>query len=359
MSQAEHIYQISLLWLHLTRLNSPLTSVSNRAKIGVRQDTIKRLMGYSTEQTAVVVATTDTGTGKDAWANLRIMVLDGLDSQNSKRSYARSLDNFRDWYDQHAGGAGLSKTLVGAYAERLKRLGLAASTVNVRLTAVRRLAAELADNGALDPGVAMAIGRVKGAKLAGGKVGNWLSATQAEQLLGLPNLETLKGKRDRTILAVMIGCGLRRAEVAALTCDHIQQRDGRWCVLDLTGKGGRVRTVPMPAWAKVAIDEWIVAAKISSGRLFRGMNHGRIGNAGLDPHNIRQLVRLYGARIGVPELAPHDLRRTFAKLAYKGKAPLEQIQLSLGHSSITTTERYLGTKQNLQDAPCDHLGLSV
>ena len=115
----------------------------------------------------------------------------------------------------------------------------------------------------------------------------------------------------------------------------------------------------MPSWAKVAIDEWTTAAKISSGRIFRGMNHGRIGNLSLDPHNIRQVVRLYGALMGVPELAPHDLRRTYAKLAHTGKAALEQIQLSLGHSSITTTERYLGTKQNLQDAPCDHLGLSI
>jgi integrase len=56
-------------------------------------------------------------------------------------------------------------------------------------------------------------------------------------------------------------------------------------------------------------------------------------------------------------LAPHDLRRTFAKLAHKGDAPLEQIQLSLGHASIQTTERYLGVKQSLSDAPCDHLGL--
>jgi integrase len=57
------------------------------------------------------------------------------------------------------------------------------------------------------------------------------------------------------------------------------------------------------------------------------------------------------------KLAPHDLRRTFAKLAHKGRAPLEQIQLSLGHASIQTTERYLGVRQDLQDAPCDYLGI--
>lgn len=56
-------------------------------------------------------------------------------------------------------------------------------------------------------------------------------------------------------------------------------------------------------------------------------------------------------------IAPHDLRRTFAKLAHQGRAALEQIQISLGHASIQTTERYLGVEQDLLDAPCDHLGI--
>ena len=72
-----------------------------------------------------------------------------------------------------------------------------------------------------------------------------------------------------------------------------------------------------------------------------------------------EMVAKYGKRIGVPKLAPHDLRRTFAKLAHKGRAALEQIQLSLGHASIPTTERYLGVHQDLQDAPCDRLGIRL
>jgi len=57
------------------------------------------------------------------------------------------------------------------------------------------------------------------------------------------------------------------------------------------------------------------------------------------------------------KIIPHDLRRTFAKIAHLVRAPLEQIQISLGHASIQTTERYLGLRQNLHDTPCDHLGL--
>ena len=74
---------------------------------------------------------------------------------------------------------------------------------------------------------------------------------------------------------------------------------------------------------------------------------------------IFEAVRLYGDRVGVVDLAPRDLRRTLAKRAHKGHAALEQIQLSLGHASIQTTERYLGVRQDLADAPCDHLGLTV
>jgi integrase len=77
------------------------------------------------------------------------------------------------------------------------------------------------------------------------------------------------------------------------------------------------------------------------------------------PQNIMEAVLKYGRSIGVPHLAPHDLRRTFAKLAHKGRAALEQIQLSLGHASIVTTERYLGVRQDLHDAPCDRLGIRL
>ncbi len=79
---------------------------------------------------------------------------------------------------------------------------------------------------------------------------------QAQTLLNAPDITTTKGLRDRAILAVLLGCGLRRSEVAALTFAHVQQRDGRWCIVDLVGKHGRVRTVPMPTWVKVAIDAW-------------------------------------------------------------------------------------------------------
>ena len=84
---------------------------------------------------------------------------------------------------------------------------------------------------------------------------------------------TNEGKRDRAILAVLVGCALRRSELAALQCAHIQQRDGRWVFIDLVGKGKRIRTVPIPPFVKVAVDDWTAAAGLSEGPLFRRVRH--------------------------------------------------------------------------------------
>jgi integrase/recombinase XerD len=170
----------------------------------------------------------------------------------------------------------------------------------------------------------------------------------------------LKGKCDRALLAVLIGCGLRRSETSELRFEDIAQREGRWAIVDLHGKGNRLRTVPMPSWTKAAIDQWAGAAGLSTGCVFRSINNRRqLTGEVLLPQNIMEAVLKYGRQIGVPKLAPHDLRRTFAKLAHKGRAALEQIQLSLGHASIVTTERYLGVRQDLHDAPCDRLGIRL
>ena len=224
---------------------------------------------------------------------------------------------------------------------------------------MRRLAAEAADNGLLAPELAAGIARVKGVRGGGVRTGRWLSRTETEELLALPDQATNKGKRDRVILALLIGCGLRRKELVQLKFEQIQQRDGRWIIADLVGKGHRRRTVPMPSWAKVVVDSWAAASGVSTGPVLRAVNKSdRVLDNVISPQSVFIVVKGYGVDLGVP-IKPHDLRRTFAKLAHVGHAALEQIQLSLGHASVLTTERYLGVRQDLTDAPCDHLGLTV
>jgi site-specific recombinase XerD len=186
-------------------------------------------------------------------------------------------------------------------------------------------------------------------------------SSQANELLNAPDPSTLKGKRDRAILALLICCGLRRAELVGLEVDRIQQREGRWVMPDLVGKGNRLRTVTIPAAVKVRIDAWMAAAKLSEGKVFRPVNKGdRVtGEFIADEKAIWQLVVHYARATSLGKLAPHDLRRTCAKLCCKSGGELEQIQLLLGHASIRTTERYLGTEQNLSVAVNDGLGLEM
>jgi site-specific recombinase XerC len=184
-------------------------------------------------------------------------------------------------------------------------------------------------------------------------MGNWLSQEQAQELLDTPNHERLKGLRDVALLAVLLGAGLRRSEVVGLCVEEIQQREGRWVICDLIGKGRRVRSVPIAAWVKVAIDCWLAASGITEGCVFRPVNKGgNVCRKRMTSAGVYAIVQEYARGI-----APHDLRRSFAQLARKASCSIEQIQLSLGHASVQTTERYLGTRLDLADAPSDRIKL--
>ena len=139
----------------------------------------------------------------------------------------------------------------------------------MRPAAVRRLAYEAADTGLLSPDLAAGIRRVKGAKKLGMRLGNWLTVDEAQSLWQLPNTHTVKDKRDRAILAVLLRCGLRRKELIDLAFDHIQRREDHWAIVDLVGKGGHIRTVPMPECVKRTIDDWLTVAGITQGKIFR------------------------------------------------------------------------------------------
>src|SRR6202158_4972444 len=207
------------------------------------------------------------------WRKLKALVLDSVSSPLTKRVYNLGLDEFFAWFGQEP-RPGFSKATVSAWRVALEARGLGSISINVRITAVRKLAVEAADNGLLAPELAAGITRIKGVKSKGVRLGNWLSVRQAQTLLNTPDIATTKGLRDRAILAVLLGCGLRRSEVAALTVGHVQQRDGRWCIVDLLGKHGRVRTIPMPTWVKVAIDAWTAGGGVTEGRVFRAVNRG-------------------------------------------------------------------------------------
>jgi integrase len=289
-------------------------------------------------------------------AQLQKLVLDAVSSPVTKAQYARALGDFFRWREEQ-GGPAFTRAAVQAHRAALEARGLSPSSINQRLAAIKKLAREAAANGLLDAETNAAIHQVPGVRQAGTRAGNWLTRAQAAALLNAPDDSTLKGSRDRALLALLLGCGLRRSEACAVTLEQIQQRDGRWVIADLRGKHGRIRTVPVPGWVKQAIDGWCMAAAITAGRLLRAVNrHGQVMRESVSPQAILDIVALYAGERGL-QIKPHDLRRTCAKLCRAGGGELEQIQLLLGHASIQTTERYLGTRQNLADAPNDRLGI--
>ena len=284
-------------------------------------------------------------------------VLVSLRSPESQRSYRRSIDDFVRWYCSEP-RLSFNKTVVTRYRIHLGDQQLAPGTINVRLAAVRRLAYEAADTGLLSPELAAGIRRVKGSKKLGIRLGNWLTVDEARTLWQLPNACTLKGMRDRAILAVLLGCGLRRGELIELTYDHLQRREDHWAIVDLVGKAGHVRTVPMPDWVKRTIDDWLNAADIRQGKLFRCVcRKGAVWGTEISEKVVWHVVKEYAKRLGVSKLAPHDLRRSCARLCHSAGGELEQIQFLLGHVSVQTTEKYLGCKQRLREAVNDQIGI--
>ena len=274
-------------------------------------------------------------------------VLNSLASPGSRRAYQFAIEEFIAWYCSEPRLA-FNRIVLVRYRMHLEARGLSAATINQRLAAVRRLAYEAADCGLLSPELAAGIRRVKGVKQLGRRSGNWLSLDQSVALLNRIGDGSLRQKRDYAMVAALLGCGLRRSELVGLEVESIQLRQDHWVIVDLVGKGGHIRTVPIPRWTKAALDRWASAAGITRGKLFRAVNRtGRVWGSGISQNLVWCIVRSYCLELGLQGIAPHDLRRTCAKLCHDSGGELEQIQFLLGHASVQTTERYLGCKQNL------------
>ena len=280
-------------------------------------------------------------------------VLDALTSDHSRRAYKHAIEAFTTWYCSEP-RLGFNRSIVVRYRSVLENRSLSAATVNLHLSAIRRLADEAADGGWLSPELAVGIRRVKGVKRLGRRIGNWLNSDQSRDLLNSIPLTTLRGKRDAALIGLLLGCGLRRSEAVALKLEQLQSRENHCVIVDLLGKAGRLRTVPIPDWCKALIDIWIRSAGLTEGRVFKPISGQSIRpDADVTTSVVWYAVKHYARLIGINSLAPHDLRRTCARLCHGSGGELEQIQFLLGHASVQTTERYIGCRQNFRNAVND------
>jgi integrase len=267
----------------------------------------------------------------DPLAELRRMLWNSLVSAHTRRAYIAAFNQFFSLVTET--GRPVCRALLMEYRAQMIDQGLSASTINVRLSAIRKLVSEARDNNLLDPVEAARILTVPGVPMRGVRLGNWLTPEEAKNLLAVPDRGTLIGKRAFAILSVLVYCALRREELSRLEARHIQKREGRWVVADLVGKRGRVRTVPIPDAAKAALDEWLATAGIESGFLFRQLlRSGLVRPAAISSWTVWNTVVTAAKSAGIEHLGPHDLRRTCAKFCRKAGGDIEQVQELLGHA---------------------------
>lgn len=264
----------------------------------------------------------------------------------SRPVYQQAIQAYLDWAQLNVNTDAYSSLM--AYRRHLEGRELSIGTINRHLSALRNFFRTARNMGAIPEEVFRHIAEVKNIPSQGQKRGNWLSLEEAQVLLASPDGSTLKGLRDKLILGFMLGCGLRRSEVAKLQWDHIAVRDGIHVIENLLGKHNRTRSIPMQAWLVKLYDLYRVVVKeetedsgLHTKRLFWSINrHGSWGES-ITSQAVWNIVAEYTEKCGFEHIAPHDLRRTYAELMRRNGAELEEIQALLGHSSLTTTQHYL------------------
>jgi len=161
------------------------------------------------------------------------------------------------------------------------------------------------------------------------------------------------------VLAVLVGAGLRRNELAELNFSKLRTRPVQSVqrpILHVTGKGAKDRIVPISAELNSILLDWRLTVR--GGRVARAVRKGDNIGPSLSPMGIWNIVNDAGTAIGQPELAPHDLRRTFAQIAYENGIALSQISTLLGHADIKTTMEYLDLRLDFDMTASDMVPLT-
>ena len=283
------------------------------------------------------------------------LLLNGISHAVTRAMYRKAINDFLEWCARN-GRAPLSVIAVQAHRDFLCDRGYSASTINQRLSAIRKLFSAAGDRGIVGMDQAVGIARIRGMRPQTTRTDKSLTVEQAERLMNAPNPGTGKGKRDRALLSVLLGCALTRSEVVRLQPGSLRKVEGRWVVFEIEGKHRRKRSVPIPPWVKTAIDNWAKSSELAE-YLFPAIDRkGEPTAKGLSAASVFDIVKHYGSEIGL-DVRPRDLRRTCARLCRSGGADLEQIQLLLGHSSIQITEHYMESRKPVGQSANYHLGL--
>lgn len=199
-------------------------------------------------------------------------------------------------------------------------------------------------------------------KSEGTKAHTWLSEKQVQEITSLCT-DDLEGWRDWIVLGLLLGAGLRREELARLTFGALKEQHTKRGklrhVLEVKGKGSKSRVIPLKLMLAERLLQWRDMIQAGDSDLIaRSLGRKKILGGSISAVALFQIVRKYGRMIGKPELAPHDLRRTYAQLGYKAGVPITQISVLLGHSNSAVTQKYLDLTLDLETTVSDFIPLS-
>ena len=192
-----------------------------------------------------------------------------------------------------------------------------------------------------------------------------LTKQQVSELLSQPDTDTLIGKRDLAILALLLCTGIREAELCSLEVTDLTKTFGGELSLYVRhGKGSKERLIPYGhlVWGLKLTQEWLNSANIKSGSVFRGFYRGgkRTRPTPLTVRAINQILNKYliTADNKPRKIAPHDIRRTYARQLYESDMDILAIRDNLGHVDSRTTLKYIGTMDISQRRPADIYSIS-
>ena len=282
--------------------------------------------------------------------------LSACKNERTAAEYRRCLTEYSAYLEES--GKPHGREAVHLYMAALRKR-LKPTSINQQLAAIKFYTYELWALGAVDDSTYLRVKEVKSEPQRGQKQRVWLTSEEVTNLLHPGRYhEALKGLRNRAAVAVMVYTGMRREEAASLQMDHWQKVDGRWIIANLRGKHARVRSIVVNDLAKEIVDAWLASAGVSDGFIFRPIDRsGNVREGHISGARIWQILTEHAEYSFDKKVSPHVLRYTYARLAHRNGASIEQIQLSLGHKDIKTTMDYIGAEIDLEGAPSDALGL--
>jgi integrase/recombinase XerD len=247
----------------------------------------------------------------------------------------------------------VTRAHVIAWRDDLARRGLGGSTIRHRLAALSSLFAHLCDGNAVTHNPVKGVKRPPVESYEGKTPA--IADHQARRLLAAPDPATLKGKRDRAMLATLLYHALRRDELCRLKVKDAKHERRGVPHLKVSGKGGKTRYLPLHPAAAGLIGDYLAAAGHGDDlavALFRPLHHSHTpGDAdAITPDGLYRLVRAYSAALGF-EIGAHALRATAATNALDHQADIAKVQEWLGHANIATTRVYDRRKSRPEDSP--------